>query len=139
VGALSRAIFACGAFSARGQARLRVRDDRAYAAVIQMPCEQQLGIAMTQGLGGKWQRGMWHIPADDQLKACNVMLNFCRGHVVRGLKQVALFRIGQPRVRPGVAVSKEVNELRTLLAVGLTATDGCGNVLRSDPESSSTT
>lgn len=139
---LTKAIFAAGAFSARGQARLRLRDGVAYAAVIQMPCERELGRAMVAGLGGYWAKAtlMWRVSAEDQLEVCNILLNFVQGHVADGVRAVALFRIGQPLVKPGRKLSAEVLELRRLLAEGLTGEPGCASMppALAPPESSET-
>lgn len=113
--ALMRMMFVAGAFSACGQARLRTRNEQAYAAVIQMRCNEAVGRAAETAVGGRWHEGVWQVEADDQLKVCTRLLGLCRGPVVVGLRQVALFRIGQPFVKPGTALSDEVKLLRRML------------------------
>jgi hypothetical protein len=113
--ALMRMMFVAGAFSACGQARLRTRNEQAYAAVIQMRCNETVGRAAEVAAGGRWHEGVWRIEADDQLKVCTRLLRLCQGPVVDGLRRVALFRIGQPFVKPGTELSDEVKILRRML------------------------
>lgn len=131
--AAQRLAWCGGVLSQSGRAvlRTRKRDDGVwvpYAASIEARVDEWVAKRLIKEVGGYYTGEVWRVRADQQLRVSMRLLAVTEGVFADGLNNVGLFRMGQPRVKGGRGVPKDVMDYRVKLGARLQAASKRGRV-----------